>query len=119
MQQASFFRIVLSVAASAFLVAGPLSATVAPAAQEQTWEGHITDEMCGSEHMMDGMTHPECARACMEMGAALQLYVAAEEALYAIADQQQAEEFAGMDVTVTGVLSDDGTTVTIRSIQAR
>ena len=90
-----------------------------PAGEEQTWEGHITDEMCGSEHMMDGMTHPECALACMEMGAALQLYVPADEAIYAIDDQEKAEEFAGTDVTVTGVLSDDGETVTIHSIAAR
>lgn len=94
-------------------------AALAGGVEEQTWEGHITDEMCGSEHMMEGMSHPECALACMEMGAALQLHVPADETIYAIDDQKKAEEFAGTDVVVTGVLSEDGKTVTVHSIAAR
>ena len=101
----------LVLAASAFVFAGAM--------QEQTWDAHVTDEMCGKEHMMDGMTHPECAMACVEMGAALQLYVPADDAVYAVDDQQQVEEFAGTDVVVTGVLSEDKTTVTVHSIAAR
>lgn len=101
----------------ALLLAGA-SALAAPV-QEQTWEAHVTDEMCGKEHMMDGMTHPECAIACVEMGAGLQLYVEADDALYAVDDQGKVTEFAGQDVTVTGVLSDDKTTVTVHSVEAR
>ncbi len=101
----------LVLAASAFVFAGAM--------QEQTWEAHVTDEMCGKEHMMDGMTHPECAIACVEMGAALQLYVPADDAVYAVDDQQKVEEFAGTDVVVTGVFSEDKTTVTVHSIAAR
>ncbi len=114
MQPISVLRTVLLSASSTLVFAGTI-----PAAEEKAWAGHITDEMCGSEHMMEGMTHPECAISCMEMGAALQLYVEAEEAIYAIADQKQAEQFAGMDVTVVGVLSEDGETVTIHSIESR
>ena len=101
----------------AFLLAGALG--LAAAQEEQTWEAHVTDEMCGKEHMMDGMTHPECAVACVEMGAALQLYVPADDAVYAVDDQGKVEEFAGTDVTVTGVLSEDQTTVTVHSIESR
>ena len=109
---AGFFSIALVLAgAVAFVIAAPM--------EEQTWEAHVTDEMCGKEHMMDGMTHPECAIACVEMGAALQLYVPADDAVYAVDDQQKVEEFAGTDVTVTGVLSEDKTTVTVHSIAAR
>lgn len=89
------------------------------AAQEQTWEAHVTDSMCGASHMMDGMSDPECARACQEMGAALALYVAAEEKVYAIADQEQVQPFAGTDVLVTGTVGEDGETVTITSIEPR
>ncbi len=103
--------VALVLAASAFVFAGTM--------EEQTWEAHVTDEMCGKEHMMDGMTHPECAIACVEMGAALQLYVPADDAVYAVDDQQKVEEFAGTDVMVTGVLSEDNTTVTVHSIAAR
>ena len=93
--------------------------TLAAAQEEQRWEAHVTDEMCGKEHMMDGMTHPECAIACVEMGAALQLYVEADDAVYSVDGQKKVEEFAGQDVTVTGVLSEDQTTVTVHSIEAR
>lgn len=92
---------------------------LAGAQEEQTWEAHVTDDMCGKEHMMDGMTHPECAIACVEMGSALQLYVEADDAVYAVDDQEKVTEFAGQDVTVTGVLSEDKATVTVHSIEAR
>lgn len=110
-------RSMAGVLSFAFLVTGVF--WLAAAQEAETWEAHVTDEMCGKEHMMDGMTHPECAIACVEMGAALQLYVPADDAVYAVDDQQKVEEFAGTDVTVTGVLSEDGATVTVHSIVAR
>ena len=106
----------LALSLAAFLVG---ASALAAAQEETTWEAHVTDEMCGKEHMMDGMTHPECAIACVEMGAALQLYVEADDAVYAVDDQEKVTEFAGQDVTVTGVLSEDRTTVTVHSIEAR
>ncbi len=112
-------RIAAITVSLAFVLVGASAFAFAAPAQEQTWEAHVTDEMCGKEHMMDGMTHPECAIACVEMGAALQLYVEADDAVYAVDDQEKVTEFAGQDVTVTGVLSDDQTTVTVQSIEAR
>ena len=53
------------------------------------------------------------------MGAALALFVEADDAVYAVDDQEKVTEFAGQDVTVTGVLSEDKTTVTVHSIEAR
>ena len=99
------------------LLAG--AAALAAAQDEQTWAAHVTDDMCAKEHMMDGMTDPECAIACVEMGAALALFVEADDAVYAVDDQAKVGDFAGQDVTVTGVLSEDGTTVTVHSIEAR
>lgn len=110
-------RSVATVFCLAFLLAGAASLAALP--EEQTWEGHITDDMCGKEHMMDGMSHPECAIACVEMGSALQLFVPADDEVYAVDDQQKVMEFAGTDVVVTGVLSEDGRTVTIHSIEAK
>lgn len=110
-------RIAAITVSLALLLAGA-SAFAAPA-EEQTWEAHVTDDMCAKEHMMDGMTDPECAIACVEMGAALALYVEADDAVYAVDDQAKVTEFAGQDVTVTGVLSEDKTTVTVQSIEAR
>ena len=99
------------------LLAG--AAALGIAQEERTWAAHVTDDMCAKEHMMDGMTDPECAIACVEMGAALALYVEADDAVYAVDDQAKVQEFAGQDVTVTGVLSEDKSTVTVNSIEAR
>lgn len=109
----------------AALVAAAAAATAAfPApltapTEEQTWNAHITDSMCGTEHMMDGMSDPECAVACREMGADYALFVPETEAVYGIANQEKVAEFAGTDVVVTGTLSEDGATVTVASIAAR
>ena len=65
------------------------------------------------------MSHPECAIACVEMGAALQLFVPAEDEVYAVDDQQKVMEFAGTDVLVTGVLKEDRKTVVVHSITAK
>ncbi len=107
----------LVVAAAAATAAFPAPLT-APT-EEQTWNAHITDSMCGTEHMMDGMSDPECAVACREMGADYALFVPETEAVYGIANQEKVAEFAGTDVVVTGTLSEDGTTVTVASIAAR
>ena len=111
------FRNVTAVFSLVLLLAG--AAALAAAQEEQTWEAHVTDDMCAKEHMMDGMTDPECAIACVEMGAALALFVEADDAVYAVDDQEKVTEFAGQDVTVTGVLSEDKSTVTVHSIAAR
>ncbi len=111
------FRNVTIVLSLVLLLVG--AAAVAVAQEEQTWAAHVTDDMCAKEHMMDGMTDPECAIACVEMGAALALFVEADDAVYAVDDQAKVGDFAGQDVTVIGVLSEDGTTVTVHSIEAR
>ncbi len=105
--------------ALALILGGVSAVLLAAALEEQTWAAHVTDDMCAKEHMMDGMTDPECAIACVEMGAALALFVEADDAVYAVDDQAKVTEFAGQDVTVTGVLSEDKTTVTVHSIEAR
>ncbi len=112
-------RIAAITVSLAFFVLGASAFTFTAPAQEQTWAAHVTDDMCAKEHMMDGMTDPECAIACVEMGAALALFVEADDAVYAVDDQAKVGDFAGQDVTVTGVLSEDGTTVTVHSIEAR
>ena len=110
---------ITAIPVSLAMLLGGAGAALAGGLEEQTWEAHVTDEMCGKEHMMEGMSHPECAIACVEMGAALQLYVAADDAVYAVVDQKKVEEFAGTDVVVTGVLSEDKMTVTVHSIKAQ
>ena len=106
--------------AAGFVLGFSVSAgRLAEASEERTWAAHITDSMCEKEHMMDGMSDPECAVACREMGADYALFVPEEDTVYRIANQEKVEEFAGTDVTVTGVLGEDGATVTVVEITSR
>ncbi len=110
-------RTTLRVLSTLALAAAALGWAAGPG--QQTWAAHVTDTMCGAEHMMDGMSHPDCVIACQEMGASIALYVASEEKVFAIANPDEAQPFAGTDVTVTGTVAEDGETITIQTIESR
>ncbi|HXV65472.1 MAG TPA: hypothetical protein VEK15_32550 [Vicinamibacteria bacterium] len=83
---------------------------------EETFEGYVTDDMCGAEHMMEGMSDKQCADECVGMGAAYALYVPDDEMLYAVDDPEKIKPFAGEDVVVSGTLDEDGETIRIESV---
>jgi hypothetical protein len=93
-----------------------LALTGASAAEERELKGYVTDDMCGAEHMMDGMNSKECADECVKMGAAYALYVPTDEKMYLADDPKKLEPFAGEDVVVKGSVSADGKSVTVTSI---
>jgi hypothetical protein len=86
------------------------------AAEEKTFEGSVTDDMCGAEHMMEGMNAKECADECVKMGAAYALFVPAEKKMYLVDDPKKLEPFAGEEVEVKGSLSEDEKTLKIASV---
>ena len=85
-------------------------------AQEKTFEGYVTDDMCGAEHMMEGMSDKRCADECIGMGAAYALYVPDDEMLYAVDDPEKIKPFAGEDVVIKGTLDEDGETIHVQSV---
>lgn len=89
------------------------------AAEEKELAGHVTDDMCGAEHMMEGMNDKECAVECVKMGAKYALFVPSEKKLYAVANQDQVEPYAGESVLVKGTVSSDGKTITVTSVSRR
>ncbi len=95
------------------LVLGAALAT----AENKQWKGEITDEMCGAEHMMEGMSPKECADECVRMGSKYALYVPADKKLYGLDRQDEAKKFSGETVVVRGELSDDGKTIRVASIR--
>jgi hypothetical protein len=88
-------------------------------ADEQELEGYVTDDMCGAEHMMEGMNNKQCADECVGMGAKYALFVPSEKKIYAVANQEKIKPFAGEDVLVKGTVSGDGKTVTVTTVTRR
>ena len=86
-------------------------------AEERELRGHVTDDMCGGEHMMEGMDAKECADECVKMGAVYALFVPADEKMLLVDDPKKLEPFAGENVVVKGTLSEDGKTLWIASIE--
>jgi hypothetical protein len=89
---------------------------VLAAAEEKTFEGSVTDDMCGAEHMMEGMNDKECADECVKMGAVYALFVPADQKMYLVDDPKKLEPFAGEKVVVKGALSEDQKTLKISSV---
>lgn len=98
----------------AFVVVFSLAAFAA--AEDRNFKGHVTDDMCGGEHMMEGMSAKECAHECVKMGAAYALFVPADEKMYLVDDPKKLEPFAGENVVVKGSLSEDGKTLRLTSV---
>jgi hypothetical protein len=80
---------------------------------ETSVTGYITDSHCKGEGAKEG--HKDCALKCAkEKGAKLGVWDAASSKFYTLDDQKKAEEFAGMSVTVKGMV--DGENMKVSSI---
>jgi hypothetical protein len=86
-------------------------------AEEIEFQGYVTDDMCGAEHMMEGMNDKECADECVKMGAAYALYVPDDAKMYLVDDPKKLEPHAGENVVVIGTVSADGKTIQVTSIK--
>ncbi len=84
---------------------------------EKEFQGFVTDDMCGAEHMMEGMNDKECADECVKMGAAYALYVPDDAKMYLVDDPAKLEPHAGENVAVVGTVSADGKTITVTSVK--
>lgn len=84
--------------------------------QSKTYEGVVTDAMCGAQHgMMGNMPDKQCVLGCVKGGSKYALIVGKK--VYKL-DGKPAdfEKFAAAKVTVTGTLSGD--TIHVESIAA-
>ena len=91
----------------------PFAATYVLAAT-QTYEGTVSDSMCGKKHMMPGKSDADCTRECVKEGS--QYILVTDKATYTLAGKpSQLEPFAGKHVKVQGELNKD--TITVSSIK--
>jgi len=81
------------------LSAGLLAAAAGP----QTFNGVITDTMCGANHKPMNVTpDSKCVLECVKHGSKYALLTGNN--VYVLSDQQTPEKFAAQKVKVTGVL---------------
>lgn len=92
-----------------------LSAFAAP--EEKEFQGYVTDDMCGAEHMMEGMNDKECADECVKMGAVYALFVPDDAKMYLVDEPKKLEPHAGESVAVVGTVSADGKSIKVTSIR--
>ena len=101
---------------SSLLVVAAL--TAAPATE--TFNGTITDSMCGNaghSSMRMGPTDAECTIACIDAHGALYVLLSGKN-VYELSDQRTPQQFAGQKVTVVGTLDAKTKTIHVASIRA-
>ena len=87
-----------------------------------TWEGQISDSMCGADHSAMGggksVNAHDCTLACTKSGAKFVLVSAGK--VLAIVNQKFADlgKFSGQNVSLTGEMSEDGKGVTVTKVAA-
>jgi hypothetical protein len=82
-------------------------------AAPQTFNGTVTDSMCGIKHMMPGKSAADCVRECVKAGSSYVLV--SDGKMYKLAAKPQTlAEFAGKHVSVAGSLA--GNKITVSSI---
>ena len=84
-----------------------LSASFAFKADEQHFKGYIEDSVCAASksNMGMGADRIACAKKCIKKGAAAVLVVG--DKVYKIANQKAAVKYAGENVVVDGIVTDD------------
>jgi hypothetical protein len=95
---------------SAVLLAGTLLA-----ADKSTFEGTVSDAMCGAKHGMAGMSDRDCTLGCVKKGSKFALVV--NDKVYTLEGKTKGlEQFAGGKAKVTGTLK--GETINVSSVAA-
>ena len=98
-------------AALTFALAGAVIAF----AQQQSFNGVVTDSMCGAAHMAKDKTPAECTRMCVKDG--MKYALAADKKLYTLEGHEaELSKLAGQRVTVKGTLK--GNTLSVQEVAA-
>jgi hypothetical protein len=93
-----------------------LGAALVLGAAPATFNGIVTDTMCGANHKMMNVTpDAKCVRECVKAGYKYALRVG--DKVYTLSDQQTPEQFAGEKVKVTGKLNSKTNIIAVEKIE--
>ena len=102
--------------AALLLVTGLAVAPAFSAGKAQTFNGQVSDAMCGAKHEMEGSA-AQCTRACVQHGSKYALVVGDKVYTLDGADKkglEQLDKLAGEKASVTGTA--DGSTIQVASV---
>ncbi|HKT51329.1 MAG TPA: hypothetical protein VJV96_13570 [Candidatus Angelobacter sp.] len=99
----------------AVVLAGVAGGFGAPGA-EQTFNGVVSDTMCGKQHMAKNESPAKCTRECVKSGSADYALVVGDKMYKLDGDKSAIDKYAGEKATVKGTAKDD--TITVSSISA-
>lgn len=99
---------------AAILLAGVAGGFAAPA--EQTFNGVVTDTMCGKQHMAKNESPAKCTRECVKSGSADYALMVGDKMYKLEGDKSAIDKYAGEKATVKGTAQGD--TITVSSIAA-
>lgn len=94
---------------------GMLTLTAFSAANQKTFTGVVSDNMCGKQHMAKDKSAAQCTRECAKAGSDYAL-VAGDKVYTLKGDKATIDKFAGERATVTGEAK--GEVITVSSIAA-
>jgi hypothetical protein len=84
-----------------------------------TFNGVITDTMCGKSHAMMGVKpDSKCVLDCVKHDKSVKFALYDGKEVYVLSDQKSPEQFAGQKVNVTGTLNEKTKILKVDSISA-
>ena len=108
-------KAVLSTLCALAVLAAAGFALAGDAAKAVSVNGYITDSYCGAKNAtVEGKA---CALKCMEKGAKLVLYSAADQKTFGIDSQDKAKEHVGVEVKVTGTIDEATQMIKVEKIE--
>ncbi|MDQ6698627.1 MAG: DUF5818 domain-containing protein [Acidobacteriota bacterium] len=95
-----------------------LATSIYAAEKSKSYTGVITDEMCGADHKVMGVSpDSKCIQDCIkDMKSKYALATGGK--VYVLSDQKSPEQFAGKKVRIEGTLDEKGKTLNVKSIAA-
>ena len=110
--------------AGALMLAGALSVQNASGftvRNGETFTGKITDSLCATGHLIDGIkSERNCVLTCVKFeGAQFVLFNSESKRVYNMDDQLQPEPFAGQEVIVTGTYDKEANAIHVTKIRPK
>ncbi len=95
-----------------------LATSIFAAEHPKSYTGVITDEMCGADHKVMGVSpDSKCIQDCIK-DMKSKYALAAGDKVYVLSDQKTPEKFAGKKVRIEGTLDEKSKTLHVKSIAA-
>jgi hypothetical protein len=97
-----------------------LVSTLKSETKNVTWTGWFSDSQCAYARAASGAfsaTNPDCAKRCIEKGAASVFIGEQAKAIFKVTDYPSVVEQLGYHVEVTATVDDDAKTISVKNVK--